>query len=48
MIKNTARAKPLHPAGWKAGDTGSLLVLPKYMELGGPWTKGVPPEEQKG
>jgi len=42
------REKPLHVAGWRAKDTGSLLVPPKYMELGGPWKNGVPPEEQKG
>ncbi|MBL8829539.1 MAG: Gfo/Idh/MocA family oxidoreductase [Planctomycetaceae bacterium] len=41
------RAKPLHATGWKAGDTGSLLVPPKYMELAGPWKNGVPPEEAK-
>ncbi len=26
-----------HIPGWKAGDTGSTLEEPDYMELGGPW-----------
>jgi hypothetical protein len=41
------RAKPVHTAGWKAGDHGSLLQPPEYMKLGGPWVDGKPPEEQK-
>jgi predicted dehydrogenase len=43
-----ARAKPRHVPGWKAGDTGSLLVAPDYMKLAGPWVNGQPPEERKG
>lgn len=41
-----ARSKPKQVAGWKAGDTGSVLVPPKYMELAGPWVGGVPPEDR--
>lgn len=41
-----ARAKPLHVAGWRAGDTGSLLQSPDYMSLAGPWVGGVAPEER--
>lgn len=37
------RAKPRHVAGWKAGDTGSLLHPPKQMELAGPWIGGKDP-----
>jgi len=37
------RAKPRHAAGWKAGDTGSLLVPPDHMALAGPWTGGKDP-----
>ncbi len=43
-----ARAKPLHVAGWKAGDTGSLLKEPEYMALAGPWIDGKPPEAASG
>src|SRR6185437_5149490 len=31
------RAKPKQVAGWKAGEHGSLLVPPPYMNLAGPW-----------
>ena len=37
------RAKPRHVAGWKAGDYGSLLEEPGYMDLAGPWIDGKPP-----
>lgn len=37
------RAKPKHIPGWTAGDHGSLLTEPKYMELAGPWKNGQPP-----
>jgi predicted dehydrogenase len=40
------RAKPHHVPGWQAGDLGSLLVTPKYMNLGGPWVDGVAPEDR--
>ena len=43
-----ARAKPNHVPGWAAGDTGSLLQAPEYMNLAGPWKNGKPPEKQKG
>ena len=39
-----AHAKARHVPGWKAGDIGSTLKPPKYMNLGGPWKTGVPPE----
>ncbi len=42
-----ARAKPLHTASWKAGDTGSLLEVPEYMDLAGPWKNGVEPQAKK-
>ena len=45
------RAKPTQVPGWKAGDTGSVLKPPAYMNLGGPWVDGkdpAPPEEKKG
>lgn len=41
--KSHTRAKPNHVMGWKAGDTGSLLEPPDYMELAGPWQDGQPP-----
>jgi predicted dehydrogenase len=40
------RAKPLHVAGWRAGDVGSTLQTPAYMNLGGPWVGGVAPEDR--
>jgi predicted dehydrogenase len=45
MSKN--RDKPRHIPGWKAGDTGSLLVEPDYMKLAGPWIDGKDPAEGK-
>ena len=30
-------------AGWKAGDTGSVLHPEEYQKLAGPWTNGVDP-----
>lgn len=38
-----ARAKPHHVAGWKGGDTGSVLEEPEYMKLAGAWKDGNPP-----
>lgn len=32
-----------HVAGWKAGDTGSVLHAEEYQKLAGPWTNGVDP-----
>ncbi len=40
------RGKPNHIAGWKAGDTGSVLEEPDYMKLAGPWINGVAPESK--
>lgn len=40
---STARASAQHIAGWKAGDTGSVLEEPGYMKLAGPWVDGNPP-----
>ena len=40
-----SRAKPKHIPGWKAGDSGSLLVEPDYMKLAGPWTDGQDPDK---
>lgn len=37
------RGKPVHVIGWKAGDTGSLLVPPDYQKLEGPWINGEDP-----
>ena len=34
-------------ASWKAGDTGSLLEVPEYMELAGPWKNGIEPQAKK-
>jgi predicted dehydrogenase len=42
-----ARSKPRQVPGWKAGDTGSLLVPPEYIKLAGPWINGQAPEERK-
>ncbi len=38
-----ARGKPMQVPGWKAGETGSLLVPPDYQKLEGPWTNGQDP-----
>jgi len=37
------RGKPKHIPGWKAGDAGSTLVEPEYMNLAGPWVDGKDP-----
>ena len=37
------RGKPNHVAGWKAGDTGSLLTPKPYQALEGPWINGQDP-----
>jgi hypothetical protein len=44
--RSHARGKPSHIAGWKAGDTGSLLEEPDYMKLAGPWIDGIAPEKR--
>ena len=41
--KSHARAKPNHIPGWTAGDSGSLLKDPEYMNLAGPWIDGKDP-----
>lgn len=38
-----ARGVPAQVAGWKAGDRGSKLSPPEYMNLAGPWKNGVDP-----
>lgn len=42
--RSKERGKPSHINGWHAGDTGSLLEEPDYMNLAGPWKDGKPPE----
>lgn len=37
------RETPKHIPGWKAGDYGSTLTEPDYMQLAGPWIDGKPP-----
>lgn len=37
------RSKPRQVPGWKAGDTGSLIEPPAYMNLAGPWIDGKDP-----
>jgi hypothetical protein len=38
-----ARGVPAQVPGWKAGDKGSKLSPPEYMNLAGPWKNGVDP-----
>lgn len=38
------RGAASHIAGWNAGDHGSVLEEPDYMNLAGPWVGGKPPE----
>ena len=40
---SASRGKARHIPGWKAGDYGSELIDPSYMNLGGPWTDGKDP-----
>lgn len=37
------RDQPRHIPGWNAGDYGSTLEEPNYMQLAGPWKDGNPP-----
>jgi len=37
------RAAPKHIPGWRAGDYGSKLEEPSWMDLAGPWVNGQPP-----
>lgn len=39
------RGSTSHIAGWKAGDHGSVLEEPEYMNLAGPWKGGKAPED---
>jgi hypothetical protein len=39
------RGSANHIAGWTAGDHGSVLEEPKYMNLAGPWKDGKAPED---
>lgn len=41
--RSKKRGKPNQVAGWKAGETGSLLNPPEYMKLAGPWKDGKDP-----
>ncbi|WP_165233089.1 Gfo/Idh/MocA family protein [Aquisphaera insulae] len=40
------RGKPSQVQGWKAGETGSLLVPPDYQKLEGAWVDGKDPVEK--
>lgn len=40
-----ARKPAMHIPGWQAGDHGSKLVEPEYMQLAGPWVDGQPPRQ---
>ncbi|MEM6777025.1 MAG: Gfo/Idh/MocA family oxidoreductase [Planctomycetota bacterium] len=44
-LASASNAEVQHIPGWKAGDYGSRLVEPSYMNLGGPWLDGVDPSE---
>jgi predicted dehydrogenase len=41
--RSKERGKPNQIQGWKAGDTGSTLKPPAYMNLAGPWVDGKDP-----
>lgn len=41
--RSAERGKPNHIAGWNAGDKGSVLEEPEYMNLAGPWVDGKDP-----
>jgi predicted dehydrogenase len=43
--RSRERGKPNHIPGWSAGDYGSVLEEPDYMNLAGPWVDGKAPEE---
>ena len=40
---SASRSEPRHIPGWRAGDYGSKLTEPEYMNLGGPWIDGKDP-----
>lgn len=41
--RSKERGKPNHIDGWNAGDHGSVLEEPEYMNLAGPWKDGKDP-----
>ena len=41
--RSKERGKPNQIPGWEAGDAGSTLKPPPYMNLGGPWVDGKDP-----
>lgn len=43
---SASRGKARHIPGWNAGEYGSELIDPSYMNLAGPWTNGSDPAEQ--
>ncbi len=43
--RSRERGAANHIAGWTAGDHGSVLEEPEYMNLAGPWKDGKAPEE---
>jgi predicted dehydrogenase len=43
--RSRQRGPASHIAGWKAGDHGSVLEEPTYMNLAGPWKDGKAPED---
>ncbi len=42
---SSARGEPKHIPGWTAGDFGSKLIDPSYMEFAGPWIDGKDPAD---
>jgi predicted dehydrogenase len=45
--RSKERGKPNQIAGWKAGETGSLLTPPDYQKLAGPWVDGKDPADTR-
>jgi predicted dehydrogenase len=45
--RSKKRGKPNNIIGWKGGDSGNVLVPPKYQSLEGPWVDGKEPTEAK-
>ena len=46
--RSKKRGKPEQIIGWKGGNSGSVVIPPKYQELEGPWIDGkdpAPPEK---
>ena len=42
------RGKPNQIAGWRGGDSGSVVAPPEYQKLGGKWIHGKDPAESAG